>query len=244
MKDDANRAYYDEFSHRYEAARRPHDPSGYHAMLDDLEIDMVERYGSGKDVLEAGCGTGLLLERIAGFARSASGFDLSPGMLTKAEARGLSVREGSLTAIPFESASFDVACSFKVLAHVEDIATALREMARVTRPGGIILAEFYNPFSFRGLAKRFAPPGAISEKRDESEVFTRFDPPWRVRALAPAGTRFVAARGVRIVTPMAQALRVPGIGKALMRAEGLLKDTPLAALAGFYIAAYEKRLAV
>ena len=113
MTNDADtRSYYDEFSKSYEKHRRPNDPGGYHALLDDLEIELVERYGKGKDVLECGCGTGLILERIAEFAKRAAGIDLSPGMLELAKARGLDVREGSVTELPFEDATFDVTCSF------------------------------------------------------------------------------------------------------------------------------------
>ena len=242
MRDrDATRAYYDDFSARYDDARRPNEPAGYHAMVDDLEVELVARYGRDGDVLEAGCGTGLLLERFAAFARRAEGFDLSPGMLAKARARGLSVREGSVTAIPAADASFDVVCSFKVLPHVPDIREALAEMARVTRPGGHVLAEFYNPWSFRGLAKRVGPAGAVSASRRESEVYTRFDAPADVRALVPRGCVLVAHRGIRIVTPAAAAIRVPLLGGALRRAEHALADTPLAAFAGFYVAVMQKR---
>ena len=90
---EATRAYYDDFAEGYEARRRPNDPDGYHALIDDLEVALVERHGKGKHILECGCGTGLLLERFAGFAERAVGIDLSPGMLEKARARGLSVRE-------------------------------------------------------------------------------------------------------------------------------------------------------
>src|SRR6476620_6629174 len=62
-----NRAYYDDFAGWYERER--HLP--YHRMLDDLEVELVERYGAGKDVLEVGCGTGLILDRVAQFARRA-----------------------------------------------------------------------------------------------------------------------------------------------------------------------------
>src|SRR5579863_9645071 len=172
-KHDATRAYYDEFSHRYEAERRPNKPDGYHALVDDLEVDLVERYGAGGAVLECGVGTGLLLERFAAFAKSAHGIDLSPGMLAHARARGLDVREASVTAIPFDDGSFDVTCSFKVLAHVPDIGRALAEMARVTRAGGVVIAEFYNPLSVRGLVKRLGPAGAISARRREDAVYTR-----------------------------------------------------------------------
>ena len=116
---------------------------------------------------------GLLLERFAGFAKTAKGIDLSPGMLAKATERGLDVREGSVTALPFPDESFDVTCSFKVLAHVPQIGKGLAEMARVTRPGGVILAEFYNPWSFRSLAKRALPAGRILRARGGRATSTR-----------------------------------------------------------------------
>jgi hypothetical protein len=113
-------------------------------------------------------------------------------------------------------------------------------MTRVVRPGGHLLAEFYNPWSFRGLAKRFGPAGAISDRTDEGAVYTRFDAPWEVPALLPRGTRLIASRGVRIVTPFAGALRAPLLGAALRRAEHLLCDSPLRYLSGFWIAALQK----
>lgn len=236
----ATRAYYDEFSKTYERHRRPNDGDGYHALVDDLEVELCERYGAGLDVLECGCGTGLILERIAPFARRAVGIDLSPGMLERARGRGLDVHEGSVTALPFEDASFDVTCSFKVLAHVPDIGKALSEMARVTRPGGVMLAEFYNPLSFRGLAKRLGPAGSISARTKESAVYTRFDAPWVLPRILPPGTRIETARGIRIVTPAAVAMRVPGLAGILRRAERLLCDSPAAFLAGFYLAVIRK----
>ena len=237
---EANRTYYDEFSKSYEDHRRPNQADGYHALVDDLEVELCERYGKNRDILECGCGTGLILERLAEFARRAAGIDLSPGMLSIALSRGLDVKEGSVTQLPFEDASFDVTCSFKVLAHVPDIGRALAEMARVTRPGGVVLAEFYNPLSLRGLAKRFGPAGLISHRTRESAVYTRFDSPWVLPRILPPGTRIEAARGIRIVTPAAVAMRVPGLGGMLRRAERLLCDSPAAVLGGFYIAVIRK----
>lgn len=234
------RAYYDDFSRRYEKKRGGNDPGGYHDLIDDLEVDFVRRFGSGGDLLEVGCGTGLILARTAAFARKATGVDLSPGMLERARERGLDVREASATDLPFEDNSFDVAYSFKVLAHVREIERALSEMMRVVRRGGFVLAEFYNPRSFRGLAKRLGPPGAISDSKDESAVFTRFDLPDQARSYAPPGSRFVTARGVRVVTPAAAALRVPLVGDVLRRVEWLVCDSPLNAFGGFWIGAFRK----
>jgi ubiquinone/menaquinone biosynthesis C-methylase UbiE len=238
---DANRQYYDAFSADYERERGQNDPGGYHELLDELEASYVRRFGQGKDVLEVGCGTGLVLLRLREFARRATGVDLSPGMLEKAQQRGLDVKLGSATELPFENDQFDVTCSFKVLAHVPEIEKALAEMARVTRPGGVVLAEFYNPFSLRGLAKRLGPAGKIAPGANEHDVFTRFDSPARAAQLTPPGCVFAGARGVRITIPSAKLMKNP-IGRRLFRAAELaLCDSPLKRLAGFYVAAYEKR---
>lgn len=238
---DSNRAYYDAFSASYEAHRGENDPGGYHEMLDELEATFVERYGWDRDVLEVGCGTGLVLSRIAAFARSAKGVDLSPGMLEKAQARGLDVQEGSATELPFDSESFDVTCSFKVLAHVREIEQALSEMARVTRRGGWVLAEFYNPLSIRGLVKRYGPARRIAPGADESHVFTRFDSPFRVRRILPPGCRILASRGVRIVTPTAFFMRHPLSRNLFHAAEWALCDSPVRVFGGFWIAAIQKQ---
>ena len=237
----ANRAYYDAFSSGYETHRGENDPGGYHDLLDELESEYVKRYGSGRDVLEVGCGTGLVLSRIGRFARSARGVDLSPGMLEKARARGLDVVLGSATELPFENNQFDVTCSFKVLAHVPEIELALREMVRVTRPGGMVLAEFYNPYSLRAVLKRFGPAGRVATSTDESQVYTRFDSPFGIAKLLPPGSHLVGARGVRIVTPTAKVMR-GALGRRIFRAaERVLCDSPLRVFAGFYVAAIEKR---
>lgn len=238
---EANRAYYDAFSQRYEAHRGQNDPGGYHELLDELESAFVRRYATGRDLLEVGCGTGLVLERLTRFTRSAKGIDLSPGMLAKAEARGLDVVLGSATELPFEDAQFDVTCSFKVLAHIPDLERALSEMARVTRPGGVVIAELYNPQSFRGLVKRLGPSQPIASQADESHVYTAYHTPEQIAALTPPGCELVDSRGVRIVTPAAVAMRVPLLRGLLRTAELALCDSPLKRFGGFYIAAFAKR---
>jgi ubiquinone/menaquinone biosynthesis C-methylase UbiE len=239
-REESIRSYYDEFAARYEDQRRTRRPDGYHALIDDLEIDFALRYGAGGDLLEVGCGTGLILERLAAHCKTAKGVDLSPGMLEPAKARGLDVQVGSATSLPFEDEQFDVVCSFKVLAHVPEIEQAIREMLRVTRKGGYVLAEMYNPMSLRALVKRLGPAGAISDKTKESAVFTRFDTPWAVRRLVPPGARIIDSRGVRIVIPTAMTMRVPVLKNALRRAEWALCDSPLSVFGGFWIAAIRK----
>ncbi len=177
--------YYDRFAAGYEAERH----HGYHRLIDDLELDLVRRFGAGRDIFEAGCGTGLLLREAAAVARSAVGLDLSRGMLRPARGRGLRVVQGSLTDVPLPSASFDLVYSMKVLAHVPPIEQAVAELARLVRPGGHLLLEFYNPFSLRYLAKRLGGPGRIAaDGTTEKDVYTRFD-------TAGARAQLLAGRG-------------------------------------------------
>lgn len=237
---ESNRRYYDAFSENYEAHRGENDPGGYHDLLDELETDFVRRYGEGREVLEVGCGTGLILRRIREFAKVARGVDLSPGMLEKARQRGLDVVLGSATELPFPDQSFDVTCSFKVLAHVPEIERALAEMVRVTRVGGTVLAEFYNPYSIRGLLKRFGPAGKIAQGAHERHVYTRFDSPFKIEQLLPPGTKIIDARGVRIATPAAKVMRVPPLRRFFRSAEYALCDSPLRVFGGFYIAAIRR----
>lgn len=230
-------AYYDDFSGWYERERG----RGYHALLDDLEMRIVEPLAQGARVLEAGCGTGLILRRLAPIARSACGFDLSPGMAQKARERGLDVALASVTEIPFADDTFDLVCSFKVLAHVPDIGRALAEIARVTRPGGHMVLEFYNPWSLRYLAKRIAGPQPISEGRTEADVFTRWDSPAQIRRILPPRVDVVDFRGVRVLTPAAFVHRVPGVGRALALAERASVASPLRWFGGFIVAILTKR---
>jgi ubiquinone/menaquinone biosynthesis C-methylase UbiE len=231
-----NRAYYDDFSSWYERERSV----GYHALIDELEIGAVRDLAAGKRVLEAGCGTGLVLSRLNQVAASAHGFDLSSGMVQRAERRGLSVALGSVTEVPFRDDSFDLVCSFKVLAHVPQITDALRELVRVTRPGGTLALEFYNPWSLRYAAKRLAGPGKISENRTEADVYTRWDTPFTIPKLLPNNVRLVEYRGIRVFTPAAFVHKIPLVRGAFASAERASVYSPLRYFAGFLLAILQK----
>jgi ubiquinone/menaquinone biosynthesis C-methylase UbiE len=233
-----SRTYYDDFSTGYERER---GEGGYHRMLDDLELQVLEPFVAGARVLEVGCGTGLILGRLAPRAAGACGVDLSPGMLRTARRRGLSVALGSATQLPFSDNSFDLVCSFKVLAHVPDIGAALAEITRVTRPGGRMVLEFYNPWSLRYLAKRLVGPQPISDGRTEADVFTRWDSPRAIRELLPNNVELEAFRGVRVFTPAAFVYRLPLVRPALQVLEQRALASPLRYFGGFLIAVLRKR---
>ncbi len=230
--------YYDRFSTTYEAERH----RGYHRLIDELELQLIRQYGKGRDVFEAGCGTGLLLKEAARVARSAVGLDLSRGMLGAARGRGLRVMQGSLTDVPMPSGSVDLVYSMKVLAHIPPIQQALIELARLVRPGGHLLLEFYNPYSLRYLAKRVGGPARIADGTTDHDVFTRYDTVPKARSYLPANVELCGVRGVRIITPTAKVFAFPPAGKLFSWAEQAACDLPvLRGLGGFVILVARKR---
>lgn len=100
----------------------------------------------GEHVLDAGCGTGLLLEQQAlavGREGRAEGIDFSEDMLARAAARcadmpQVNLQQGNIETLPFEDSSFDALSCTQTLLYVEDLDQALRELHRVLKPGGRI----------------------------------------------------------------------------------------------------------
>jgi len=117
--------------------------------------------GDAPRVLDVATGTGDLAIAIAKARPGGSvvGLDPSPGMLAIAKRKigGLKIelREGDAQALPFDNCSFDAATIAFGIRNVPDRPRALREMARVVRPGGrIAVLELGEPRS--GLLSRAA----------------------------------------------------------------------------------------
>jgi SAM-dependent methyltransferase len=100
--------------------------------------------GGPRRLLDAGCGTGGLLESLGRRFPDALrvGFDLAPAALRHAATRArVPLACASIERVPFRDGEFDAVVSADVLYHraVVDDGAALRELARVTRPGGVVL---------------------------------------------------------------------------------------------------------
>ncbi|HEY2941134.1 MAG TPA: class I SAM-dependent methyltransferase [Vicinamibacteria bacterium] len=93
-------------------------------------------------ILDAGCGTGHNLHHLSRLGR-AVGVDLSDEALRFCRIRGVPAAKAGLLALPFPDAAFDCVTSFDVLYHrwVQDDRAAVAELARVLRPGGVLLVR-------------------------------------------------------------------------------------------------------
>ncbi len=97
--------------------------------------------GPGSRVLEVGCGTGAILQDLAGSA-SLYGLDLDPQALAACSVNvpSAALLRGDASRLPLPPASFQIVFCHFLLLWVEDPVQALREMKRLTRPGGSVLA--------------------------------------------------------------------------------------------------------
>jgi len=98
-------------------------------------------------VADVGCGNGLDLRQLVpqGRCRHAVGLDLSAGMLRSLEdlrhSGRLSLVQADAQRLPLADRTVDVAMAMHMLYHVPDIPTAIRELRRITKPGGTVLAS-------------------------------------------------------------------------------------------------------
>jgi malonyl-CoA O-methyltransferase len=105
-------------------------------------------------VLDAGCGSGrYVLHALRREAGQVIGVDLSAEMLQRADAEcmasgymaDLALAQGSVTALPVPDAWSDLTVCGLVIGHLENLHDALRELHRITRPGGSVLCSDVHP---------------------------------------------------------------------------------------------------
>jgi SAM-dependent methyltransferase len=97
------------------------------------------RLPAGAQVLDAGCGSGRTLEELVGYGE-VHGIELDPQAAEIAQARGVGeVRVGRLEELPWEADTFDLITCLDVIEHTSDDRATLRELRRVSKPGGWLL---------------------------------------------------------------------------------------------------------
>src|SRR5262245_18677940 len=125
---------YDRFMGRYSRRLAP-------AFADFAGVE------TGQRVLDVGCGSGVLTEELAHRvgAEQVSGVDPSQLLAACAErVPGAELRQGKAEAVPWPDDPFDAAVAQLVIHFMDDPAAGVTEMARVTRPGGVVAASSWD----------------------------------------------------------------------------------------------------
>lgn len=118
--------------------------------------------------LDLGCGEGTNTRRLARLGATLRGIDLAPTFIRHAreseaaEPLGIDFQVGDALALPFPDGAFDFVTALMVLMDLPDPAGALREAARVLRPGGFLQFSILHPC--------FAPPYRKVLRNEKGEV--------------------------------------------------------------------------
>jgi len=159
---------------------------------------------------DVGCGTGVLAECILALCnpKSVSGIDRSEGFILAAGRRvhdsRADFRTGDATALPWEVGAFDFAVSGLVLNFVPDHEGMVKEMSRVTRPGGTVAAYVWDYAGKMEMMRYFWDAAlAVSpqdSKLDQAERFPVCQPEPLTSLFRSAGLNSVSVDAIEIST--------------------------------------------
>jgi SAM-dependent methyltransferase len=112
----------------------------------------------GDLVLDIGCGAGTFLGLVADRGARPFGLDASEALveLARSRAPAADVRVGDMEALPYDSDTFDLVTGFTSFFFANDIVAALREAARVTKPGAPVVIQVWGPHERRDLEAMMA----------------------------------------------------------------------------------------
>ena len=109
-------------------------------IAEDAAFEAV-REANPQRFLDAGCGMGELAERVQReLGATVAAVDISPRMVELTRVRGVDAQVADLQELPFDTGSFDCVAANWVLHHVPDLDRGIRELARILRPGGRLVA--------------------------------------------------------------------------------------------------------
>ena len=121
-------------------------------VLDAFAQDLVKVVSAGHDVLDVGCGTGLVTRYAANRAGPGArvvGVDPTPDLLAAAIRNSgpyeIEWVDGSCEELSFPDNSFDIVLCHQAWQYMPDVATGFHELARVTKPGGLLAGGVWSP---------------------------------------------------------------------------------------------------
>jgi len=138
MHPDATREYFDTIADQWDELRRTFFGDGVRQA-----VIRAANVGSSSVVADVGTGTGFLAEAALAAGARVIGIDASEGMLGQVRSRFPSdrfeARAGDVEALPLGGSEVDAVLANMVLHHAEHPPLAIREMARVLKPGGMLV---------------------------------------------------------------------------------------------------------
>jgi ubiquinone/menaquinone biosynthesis C-methylase UbiE len=147
----------------------------------DLLLSQVELM-EGAVVLDVGCGTGAVLEKMGSIARiNGYGIDSEKNMVAEAKRKcpEMNIQAANCAEMPFENNKFDLATACMAYHHFPDQKGFAREAARILKPGGrLYIADPRFPLIIRKLlnfaSRVFKVAGFFGTAKEVGDVFAEY----------------------------------------------------------------------
>lgn len=174
--------FYDQEASKYDALRWKSEAGAYTNAVQKAIVGQLLGDIQGQELLEIGSGTGRFTTHLIEGGANVTGLDVSLTMLLSAR-RLLAnadciLIKGDAASLPFEAESFDGCLSVNAFSHMVNYKSALKEIARVLRPGGFLVVNFPNLLSY------YLPAGVLVNVRGRAlkrDVYSHWYTLWSFR---------------------------------------------------------------
>lgn len=199
MEKKDHKTFYDQEASAYEITRYG---SPYGRLFRAAHLSTLDQVlEPAQRVLDVASGTGQLLPALVKYGQEVVAIDLTPAMLEESRKRHageprITYAVGDASRLPYPDHSFDIVASARFLHLFEPHRQAefIAEMARVLRPGGLLVVDFYSSDARRLFWLPIALYRFLARKRPENDY--RVDLRFARDTLQALGLRPVATRGL------------------------------------------------
>lgn len=112
----------------------------FHQLRQFLIIRLIRKYKKGNKILDAGCGTGLILRKLP---KGTIGIDINPRNIIKAKKHApyAKIIMADIEKLPFKKDTFTTIISTEVIEHQPDPIPTVSELKRVLKKGGVLIGS-------------------------------------------------------------------------------------------------------
>lgn len=142
----------------------------FHKLRQFLILRLIKQYKKGNTILDAGCGTGLILRKLP---KGAIGIDINPRNIKKAKKHApfARVMQGDIEKLPFKKETFATIVSTEVIEHLPNPKPTVQELKRVLKKDGAIIGSVpaISPIWFLRFLSSTCPRGEPYHKNFKKE---------------------------------------------------------------------------
>lgn len=156
---------------------------------------------SGKDILDVGCGGGILSESLAASGARVTGIDAEPDAIAAATAHAkathLKINYSALPVEDYEGMDFDAITCMEMLEHVQEPQLVINHCARLIKPGGFLFLSTINRTLSAYLSAILAAEYLLKLLPRQTHDYDKFIKPAELAAMIRnAGLKIVGLKGV------------------------------------------------